>query len=212
MTLKEYSKLLEKIQSQVDIITNPAIVKPMMTIQTQLKQLYEPFMISQKMINQSLEPLRLALEQYKNINLVFSQRFNSQISELIQAQQKIIENIKAMNLDLPVVEISPKATSQFTETSLNIVNEPLVEELLPEELEQSKEEISEFSKQKKSLTWEQVINIIVFIITLITFIQAQLPNRQLTNIENSLHNIESSFQRLIEIQEEELNLLKQSQK
>lgn len=212
MTLKEYSKLLEKIQSQVDIITNPAIVKPMMTIQTQLKQLYEPFMISQKMINQSLEPLRLALEQYKNINLVFSQRFNSQISELIQAQQKIIENIKVMNLDLPVVEISPKATSQFTETSLNIVNEPLVEELLPEELEQSKEEISEFSKQKKSLTWEQVINIIVFIITLITFIQAQLPNRQLTNIENSLHNIESSFQRLIEIQEEELNLLKQSQK
>lgn len=212
MTLKEYSKLLEKIQSQVDIITNPAIVKPTMTIQTQLKQLYEPFMISQKMINQSLEPLRLALEQYKNINLVFSQRFNSQISELIQAQQKIIENIKVMNLDLPVVEISPKATSQFTETSLNIVNEPLVEELLPEELEQSKEEISEFSKQKKSLTWEQVINIIVFIITLITFIQAQLPNRQLTNIENSLHNIESSFQRLIEIQEEELNLLKQSQK
>nr|MBO2495058.1 hypothetical protein [Clostridia bacterium] len=212
MTLKEYSKLLEKIQSQVDIITNPAIVKPMMTIQTQLKQLYEPFMVSQKIINQSIEPLRLALEQYKNISLAFSQRYNSQIAGLIQAQQKIIENIKVMNLDLPAIEISPKTASKFTETSLNIVNEPIIEELLPEELEDSKEEISKLSKQKKPLTWKQIIDIIMFIIALITFIQAQLPNRQLTNIENSLHNIESSFQRLIEIQEEELNLLKQSQK
>lgn len=212
MTLKEYSKLLEKIQSQVDIITNPAIVKPMMTIQTQLKQLYEPFMISQKMSNQSLEPLRLALEQYKNINLVFNQPYSSQIAGLIQTQQKIIENIKMMNLNLPAVEMSAKAASKFTQTSLNIINEHTIDELLPEELEKPKEEILELSKQKKPLTWEQVINIIMFIITLISFIQAQLSAKQLANIENSLYNIESSFQQLIEIQEEELNLLKQSQK
>lgn len=117
-----------------------------------------------------------------------------------------------MNLNLPAVEMSAKAASKFTQTSLNIINEHTIDELLPEELEKPKEEILELSKQKKPLTWEQVINIIMFIITLISFIQAQLSAKQLANIENSLYNIESSFQQLIEIQEEELNLLKQSQK
>lgn len=212
MTLKEYSKLLEKIQSQFNKIINPETLKSLMIAQKQLEQLYEPFMVSQKIMTQSLQPLYLVLEQYKNINLVFNQPYSSQIAGLIQTQQKIIENIKMMNLNLPAVEMSAKAASKFTQTSLNIINEHTIDELLPEELEKPKEEILELSKQKKPLTWEQVINIIMFIITLISFIQAQLSAKQLANIENSLYNIESSFQQLIEIQEEELNLLKQSQK
>jgi len=216
LTLKEYIRFLEKIQPQLTKAIEPDILKPIINTQAQLEQLFKPLNAFQNAITHSIEPLYLVLEQFRNINLAFNQYISPHIADLIRVQQRIIKSIQIINLNLSSIETSVETALKITQASLNIVNEPIIDEVLPEELNKElnkpKGDILELSKQKKPLTWEQIMNIIIFIITIISFIQAQISAKQLTNIEDSLHNIERSFQQLIEIQEEELNLLKQSQK
>ncbi len=145
----------------------------------------------------ALEPMQLAIKYNKNIHKAFSQN----IFTFTKAQQNLIEKISTMDSSILSKKISFESSTKLAEIYSHTINEFDIE-VHPERMTEPEETVLESSPEKLSLTWAQVLNIILFIITVITFIQAQMPNKQLTTIESSL-------QQLIEIQTKELDLLKQ---
>lgn len=205
VTFNEYMNSLNNLQNLLSRNFTSTTV-----IQDQVQQLMQPFADFQYQVSQNLSPIldmqiRIAeiyrpissiLEQYENNLAIFS----SQVLESIANQHKVFIEATSLNLDKFANEISLDASHAISEISLNTISE-LDTYDYPSDFNDARISAVKFSTQESALSWEQIMTIVTFIITVIMFIQSQIPNKQLTNIENSL-------QEIIEIETKELNLLK----
>lgn len=190
MNVYEFIDFLNRSKSAFTLAVNPAIV-----FQSQVAQSINPVINFRNNINKNIQPVYQLLEQYKNIQIELKTRFY----KIIQMQQDIINNFSSFDFDVPTTQMSPEASTEFTQIYLDTVNDCEIN-TLTEESPQVEEDMS----KPKKITWEQAITIILFIINIIMFIQSQLPEKP----NEQLNKIEHSLQQLIDIQTKELELLK----
>lgn len=133
------------------------------------------------------------LNQYNNI----ISRVRPSFLDAIQSYQEIISNIPSYYLNVASTYVSQETSREFTSISAEILND--IDDIdIPEQLLASKNTAIELSNSNKPLTWEQLLAIISVILGIISIIQSQLPDPQITKLENSI-------QQLMELQTKELN-------
>ncbi|MSS44269.1 hypothetical protein FYJ27_11220 [Anaerosalibacter bizertensis] len=205
INFREYSELINQIGKQLEETLIPITIaqnqmeqafKPFINFQDRMAETLVPIINIQKNISKMFEPIYSIFEKYNDMIQVFSDN----ILKSIQAQQDILIDIMDIDPKLMVKSVSDESSKAITQISSETINKFDFYDY-PEEISESRETAIEISRQKSQLTWEQIMTIITFIITVIMFIQAQMPNKQLTNLEDSV-------QQLIEIEIEELNILK----
>jgi len=126
---------------------------------------------------------------------------NLGIKDIFKNQYEVISSLSDIRTNIYQNSITHESSLEFTEVSLAAINE-LSHNCSSENIGEAKETIIECSSKNETLTWDKILFIITFIINLTMLVQSQMPNKQLTNIENHL-------QQLIEIQTKELDLLRQ---
>lgn len=150
-------------------------------------------------LHSQVSKLTKPIDNYNQQLKIYNRVFNSPFLQHIQTQQEILNKLTNSKSYALTTHISSSNSIGFVETSKAIIAE-FESFSLPNELSEPKETVMELSKIKKPLTWEQVITIILFILTVVSFIQDQIPDKMEINTSNSLN-------KLIEIQEKELELL-----
>lgn len=166
-------------------------LNPTISVQNQIAQSVAPFIEYQEQIRQSMTPF---IEYLDNI----SSNLNSSMQQFVSCQQDILETMSKLNLDISSSHISTESSIEFSQIVSDILDEFNCMEI--DELTDSSQEISTCTSSKTTLTWEQILNIILAIITIISFIQDQLPDSHSTNMEKAIYQI-------IEIEKQQLNLL-----
>lgn len=148
--------------------------------------------INTKFITQSIN------EPFRAINQSLKNTYNNEIIKLLKQSQLLLSNevAKLNMLHEPLNSVdSLKASDIYS----SIVNEASQENLLDDS---DIKLVNIEETDKKSLTLEQIIAIITVIIAIISTVLTQLPNKQATEIIDSLNQ-------LIEIESKQLELLKQ---
>jgi hypothetical protein len=144
------------------------------------------------------------LEMMKPIT-EFAQTLKDSITESIEplieyTKQQQIEIAKLLtNMNKYYSQI-PKAYIEKIGPIYNSVTVELQESDSIIDIEIPPDHIKE-SINKKTLTWEQFIVIISFIISLISFMQSQLPNKQLEDATNALNQLVEIQIQLLEQQD-----------
>lgn len=212
MTFEEYIKLLSNFENQLTKSLQPLIyfqnqikhvVNPVINNQQQIAQSLIPIINMQtRLLNEMYKPIASALEQFSNNLSIFS----SQVLDSLAKQQEIFTKIATSDFYIMSKNLSETASNAICEISLNTISE-LDNFDYPEDFNDTRNTVVEYSTQKSPLNFEQVITIVSFIITVIMFIQSLMPNKQLTNLENQLSNIENALEQIIEIETNELNSL-----
>jgi hypothetical protein len=158
-----------------------------------------PYSYIQNEINQFASALLNTMSPYTKLSMQLSQVIEGCIADHANNLKSLSEKI----IDVSSFEISSKSLEVFSNNILAIMNEIDFNSIPKDVIEVEHQQIiSDVKAKKKPLTWEQVIIIITFIITLVTFIQAQIPDKQLSEIENCLNN-------LIKLENKELNMINQ---
>lgn len=186
-----------------------------MYIHNQIQQSIIPILEIQNKVAQSVQPLiefqdRLSnmLENTYNISSYtdnITSSVNSYMSNLISLQLNISDRLSNLHIDISDSHISSDSSIQFSQIVTDIldeINDDEINDMEVTELTDCTQEILMRTSSKVTLTWKQLLDIVAVILTLISIIQAQLPNPQLTNIENA-------FYQLIEIEKQQLNLLEE---
>lgn len=201
MTFDEYINSLDKLQNRLnynlkfyDIYQNK-MTQPYIDYQYKLAEGLLPLMNMQTRLIEAYRPINSMLDRYSNIVSTLA----PSTVNLFNRHQDIFSKVLSFDTHLIESNISKTASDTINKISLNAIIE-LDNYDYPEEFNDTKDSIAEISSSDTSLTWEQFLTIVTFIITIIMFIQSQMPNKQLTNIENYLTQI-------IEIETNELHLL-----
>ncbi len=184
--------------------------------QEQMKSFCAPIQNMQKQINLMTSPLRESIERFNEVSATYNDfynrmnecfrplrefaiSYNLQIQDSIQRQSKILESLSENNFDTP---LSSESSKEFSEISVDIVNE-LNDSNMVQFQDAPMETETVLSNQTNKLTWQEVFMIIGFIISVLSFIQSSLPDKQISNIEKH-------FEQLIDIQNKELELMQKS--
>lgn len=198
MKYYEYSKMLNNQYLRMLSAIKPIIaiqnqtyqaVKPFTEIQKNFAKLIAPAQAIQNQLIAALEPMYLMQEIVNQANIALS----STITAAIKSQIEFLNILSNTSLNSMSIENS----LSFSEISTKAMSE-LEYDDLPQEIIETKDIVTEISSTKKPLTWEQILTIISFIITVCMFVQSLLPNKQLSTIEKYL-------EQLIEIQMNEIS-------
>lgn len=198
MKYYEYSKMLNNQYLRMLSAIKPIIaiqnqtyqaIKPLTEIQKNFAKLIAPAQAIQNQLIAALEPMYLMQEIVNQANIALS----STITAAIKSQIEFLNILSNTSLNSMSIENS----LSFSEISTKAMSE-LEYDDLPQEIIETKDIVTEISSTKKPLTWEQILTIISFIITVCMFVQSLLPNKQLSTIEKYL-------EQLIEIQMNEIS-------
>lgn len=150
--------------------------------------------------------LNLISESFKEISYTLSQ-FSGAMKNQQELCNKMFSQIN-LNLSAPFSELS---SLEFINTANEVITELEENPIIEANMEQ-KVDITEV--QSNQLTWVKVMNIIMFIIALLSYLQQSLPDKHEQQMENlvqqeNLHlsSIESKLQKLVDIQNKELDKL-----
>ena len=194
MTIDESIQRINRLQQQLSRTLEPVqnqISRAMSPIQNQISQAMAPIIEQQQRIENSVAPI---------INHLNSISLNSSFQTLISSQQDILNTISKLDFDISSSHISTEASIEFSQIVSDILDEFNDVEIT--ECTDSSQEISTCSSQKTPLTWERILNIIVAILTIISFAQDQLPDSHSINMEKAIYQI-------IEFEKQQLNLLEE---
>lgn len=210
MDINESIQRINQITNKITATLNHPIY-----IHNQIQQSIMPILEIQNKVAQSVQPLiefqdRLSsmLENTYNISSYtdnITSSVNSYMSNLVSLQLNISDRLSNLHVDISNSYISSDSSMQFSQIITDIldeINDGEINDMEATELTECTQELLTPTSSKVTLTWWQILDIIVAILTLISIIQAQLPNPQLTNIEND-------FYQLIEIEKQQLNLLEE---
>ena len=162
---------------------------------------------SASILNQEVfKSLNLISESFKGISSTLSE-FSGVMQNQQELYRKMLSQIN-LNFSYPLTETS---SSEFINTANEVITELEENPIIEANIEQ-KFDITEVQSNK--LTWDKVMNIIMFIIALLSFLQQSLPDKHEQQMENlvqqeNLHlsSIESKLQKLVDIQNRELDKL-----
>ena len=162
---------------------------------------------SASILNQEVfKSLNLISESFKGISSTLSE-FSGVMQNQQELYRKMLSQIN-LNFSYPLSETS---SSEFINTANEVITELEENPIIEANIEQ-KFDITEVQSNK--LTWDKVMNIIMFIIALLSFLQQSLPDKHEQQMENlvqqeNLHlsSIESKLQKLVDIQNRELDKL-----
>ncbi len=193
-------------------------LEPLINTQKRLATILSTYQLEySKSIDQISEP-------FKTLSKYLASQANIHTEMMESIRQSLVEPLKAINQNLtnPYTEmlesIRQSQLTLFNEVAkLNKLYEPLnisdslkISNIYSSFVEDIKEDvlIDDFETKnidtektnEDSLTWKDLIEIITFILTVILFIQAQLPNKDVKEYTDSLNQ-------LIEIQVQQLELL-----
>ena len=173
-------------------------------INNQMLQVSMPMLEAQNSILQSIQPLIDYQEQLSNIikNTVnlpdIAITINPYMENIISIQQGIATRLANLQLDVSNAYISSDSSARFDQVVEDLIND-FDDIEMPESITPNLES-QVHTSSKSGLTWEQILTIIGFLISVISFIQSQMPNAQLSAIESKMN-------KLIEIQMDEINSL-----
>lgn len=161
-----------------------------------IQQMYYPTIIDQinsidlKQIFGPWEKIQLEAEQFK-IPFALTQ-FIEQLDKVNQILQPNISNIVLNSVELAdkFNAVCPQLQDQLLQIK-DLYYEDFSEDEIHslEELNNEIEQISNVTKSRKSLNWEQWRDNILFIITILGFIQTQFPNQQLEQIHQDMQTM-----------------------
>ena len=166
---------------------------PFIEYQEQVRQSMTPFIDYQEQVRQSIAPF---IDYLDNISL----NLNSSMQQFVSYQQDILETISRLNFDISSSYISTESSIEFSQIVSDVLDE--FNDIEIDEFIDSNQEISTCTSSKTTLTWEQILFIIGFLLDLLAIALSQMPNPQLTNIEKGIHQI-------IELEKQQLNLLEE---
>ena len=217
MDINESIQRINQLTNKLSRSLNPIIsvqdqivqsVTPIIEYQEQIRQSISFASDLQNQIAQSISPMidfQTKLSQILENNYNLSNYINSislnltpPIQNLISYQQDILDTISKFNFDISSSYISTEASIEFSQVVSDVLDE--FNDMEIDEFTDASHEISTHNSSKTTLTWEQVLSIILAILTIISFAQDQLPNSHLINIEKAMYQI-------IEIEKQQLNLL-----
>lgn len=219
MDINESIQRMDQLTNKLSRSLNPIIsiqnqmvqsVTPIIEYQEQIRQSISFASDLQNQIAQSIAPMidfqtKLSQILENNYNLSnytssISLNLTPPIQNLISYQQDILDIISKFNLDISSSYISTEASVEFSQIVSDILDE--FNDVEIDEFTDSSQEISPCTSSKKPLSWEQILVIILGVLEIISFIQDQLPNSHLINMEKAIYQI-------IEIEKQQLNLLEE---
>ena len=168
-------------------------IQRMNRITNKLSRSLNPTISVQNQIAQSVAPF---IDYLDNISL----NLNSSMQQFVSYQQDILETISRLNFDISSSYISTESSIEFSQIVSDVLDE--FNDIEIDEFIDSNQEISTCTSSKTTLTWEQILFIIGFLLDLLAIALSQMPNPQLTNIEKGIHQI-------IELEKQQLNLLEE---
>ena len=174
---------------------------PFIEYQEQVRQSMTPFIDYQEQVRQSIAPF---IDYLDNISL----NLNSSMQQFVSYQQDILETISRLNFDISSSYISTESSIEFSQIVSDVLdefNDIEIDEFNDIEIDEfidSNQKISTCTSSKRTLTWEQIFVIILGVLEIISFVQDQLPNSHLINMEKAIYQI-------IEIEKQQLNLLEE---
>nr|DAV39064.1 MAG TPA: hypothetical protein [Caudoviricetes sp.] len=166
---------------------------PFIEYQEQVRQSMTPFINYQEQVRQSIAPF---IDYLDNISL----NLNSSMQQFVSYQQDILETISRLNFDISSSYISTESSIEFSQIVSDVLDE--FNDIEIDEFIDSNQKISTCTSSKRTLTWEQIFVIILGVLEIISFVQDQLPNSHLINMEKAIYQI-------IEIEKQQLNLLEE---
>lgn len=196
----------------------------LINFQTQLQTMLEPAILAHNQLNTILETIPAApphvyttLQTTKYLQDIYSpiqkslshvkqimsplHSIQSQLQSAISIQQNILNVFSSFPDNILPYSRYINSSIEFSDILTFLISETAKINLSPE-LDSSINTIDEIIIQKKSLTWKEMLDIITFIIVLITFIQSQFPAMQ-------PEKLLLPFIKLTEIESKELDLLEQ---
>ena len=208
MTIEESIRRINQLQRQLSRTLEPfqtQISQAMTPIQDHISQAIAPVIEQQQRIRESILPVMQQQCQIKEslvpiINHLNSIPLNPAIQAFISSQQDILNSISTLDFDISSSHISTEASVEFSQIVSDVLDE--LNDMEIDELIDSNQEISTCTSSKTTLTWEQILFIIGFLLDLLAITLSQMPNPQLTNIEKGIYQI-------IEIERQQLNLLEE---
>ena len=202
MDINESIQRMNRITNKLSRSLNPTIsvqnqiaqsVAPLIEYQEQVRQSMTPFIEYQEQVRQSMTPF---IDYLDNISL----NLNSSMQQFVSYQQDILETISRLNFDISSSYISTESSIEFSQIVSDVLDE--FNDIEIDEFIDSNQEISTCTSSKRTLTWEQIFVIILGVLEIISFVQDQLPNSHLINMEKAIYQI-------IEIEKQQLNLLEE---
>lgn len=149
------------------------------------------------------ESISQMVESYDKLLKVFGENISSQLQSSLQMQLDIFKQVKLLDYSSLTFPISPKSSEDFKAIAEEIVTE-LKESEYAKPIIEENPSIVEIPKGSK-LTFDRLLAIIAIIISIISYVQQQLPDQK----EKYLKNIDEKLQILVDIQTSEAsNLLK----
>ena len=216
MDINESIQRMNRITNKLSRSLNPTIsvqnqiaqsVAPFIEYQEQVRQSMTPFIEYQEQVRQSMTPFIDYQEQVRQSIAPFidyldniSLNLNSSMQQFVSYQQDILETISRLNFDISSSYISTESSIEFSQIVSDVLDE--FNDIEIDEFIDSNQEISTCTSSKTTLTWEQILFIIGFLLDLLAIALSQMPNPQLTNIEKGIHQI-------IELEKQQLNLLEE---
>ena len=216
MDINESIQRMNRITNKLSRSLNPTIsvqnqiaqsVAPLIEYQEQVRQSVAPFIEYQEQVRQSMTPFIDYQEQVRQSIAPFidyldniSLNLNSSMQQFVSYQQDILETISRLNFDISSSYISTESSIEFSQIVSDVLDE--FNDIEIDEFIDSNQEISTCTSSKTTLTWEQILFIIGFLLDLLAIALSQMPNPQLTNIEKGIHQI-------IELEKQQLNLLEE---
>lgn len=202
MDINESIQRMNRITNKLSRSLNPTIsvqnqiaqsVAPLIEYQEQVRQSVAPFINYQEQVRQSIAPF---IDYLDNISL----NLNSSMQQFVSYQQDILETISRLNFDISSSYISTESSIEFSQIVSDVLDE--FNDIEIDEFIDSNQKISTCTSSKRTLTWEQIFVIILGVLEIISFVQDQLPNSHLINMEKAIYQI-------IEIEKQQLNLLEE---
>lgn len=170
-----------------------------------------PILESHNSIAQSIHPL---IEYQEHLSTIIKHTFNipnvalninPHMENFISIQQDIATRLANWNLDFTSTYISAETSIRFSEILDEIIDD--IDDIEIPDVSEHNFEPSIHTYSHK-LTWEQVITIIAFILTVISLIQSNTQNAPTDpQLNMKLHAIETNINKLLELQIDELNSL-----
>ena len=189
------SETLEPVLSMHNQVLESCL--PILEIQNTLTHSIQPIIEFQNIFSNVVDSAQYASTYLNNI----MSNLSPALLNLASIQQDIINKLSHLDFYDSLSHMSAESTMQFSQVVDEIISEfNSLNSSNMTELTDASQSLLNTNSQSKHLTWEQVIAIISFILSVISFIQSQIPDTRLDAIESSINT-------LIEIQMSELNLL-----
>lgn len=165
-TLKEQMNTTHEILKQISEVT-----EPIRSLHGHISAISEPLQKYNQRIAQIMKPIQKQPELIKNLSNSF---INVQgYFDLLNKQYDVL---KTWNNNSSFLDET--SSFKFTNTVVDIIDilDETKQEISPH-LNETKQILIDNSKKGKKLTWEQILTIILFIYSTITFVSSLLPNQ-----------------------------------